>query len=539
MLSDTYGISTQQATADASEKMSGFITFPIADPTHLISLFHSDIRSGGADLYPWQIRVHQRFARMDLEVNYQGLVANNGSGKSQFIIAPCAVWLGMAFTEARCVVTSSSGQQLDNQTCKFIVNLLTAINAMYGEEIWRINYRHYTNTKTGSDIICYATDDPGKAEGFHPIKVKGKFAIFVDEAKSIPVEIFQAIDRCTGNTHRLDVSSPGGMSGTFYENYVGGDWFFTKVSCFDCPHIKPEAIEKAKKLYGEGSAFFRSAYLGEFTSTEETVVMSKEQVSKVMRMYKDIEFPHYGKGKKRTGVDLSFGGKDESVWSQWDGGKQLVQEVFFISDIPKIAEHMIYLIRRYDQPPEEINVDDGNNGKAVIDILWSKGFMVNRVLNQHKALDTTVYANRGAELWFNFQRGLLEGCLMPINDPVLLGQLGNRYYRKHQQSGKIVLESKIEARKNGHGSPDRADAAVLAFARVSPHTFDTWKQEAVGVMPTPKAEKIHPATMTTDQLVELMEKRRNEYVDGLKIQRGGRNPRGLDLYRMAQQKKDY
>src|SRR6185436_20668309 len=46
----------------------------------------------------------------------------------------------------------------------------------------------------------------------------------------------------------------------------------------------------------------------------------------------------------------------------------------------------------------------------------------------------------------------------------LYEQLAFRHYKKNETSGKITLESKEEARANGHVSPDRADALVLALS---------------------------------------------------------------------------
>jgi len=45
-------------------------------------------------------------------------------------------------------------------------------------------------------------------------------------------------------------------------------------------------------------------------------------------------------------------------------------------------------------------------------------------------------------------------------------QLCSRYYKQSNTNKRLILESKREAKANGHGSPDRADATVLAFADV-------------------------------------------------------------------------
>ena len=48
-------------------------------------------------------------------------------------------------------------------------------------------------------------------------------------------------------------------------------------------------------------------------------------------------------------------------------------------------------------------------------------------------------------------------------------QLAGIRYR-HTPSGRVEIESKEDAKKRGQQSPDRAEALVLAFARVVPRT---------------------------------------------------------------------
>ena len=58
-------------------------------------------------------------------------------------------------------------------------------------------------TPQGGFFNAFTTDEPGRAEG-HPAAPEGPLLIIADEAKSIPPEIFDAIDRCSFNT--LDVT---------------------------------------------------------------------------------------------------------------------------------------------------------------------------------------------------------------------------------------------------------------------------------------------------------------------------------------------
>jgi hypothetical protein len=436
------------------------------------------------------------------------IVANNGSGKSQMIVAPSAIWLCMARLQAQCVITSASGDQIDNQVSRALNNVCLAINRIHKREVWKVNYRHYECLDTGSMIDLYATDEPAKAEGYHPICIGGEFAIFVDEAKSVHQSLYEAISRCTGCTRRIDVSSPGAPSGHFHMlcTSPSEDIWFKKVTYLDCPrHVKQKEVERAKRVYGESSPFFRSAFLAEFTSVGEQTVMTYENVVDLFNAIKSTpprtkECPKFLLGKRYAGLDLSLGG-DESVFIPFEGNVQLAVETFRFSDANEVAAHCIQLFQKYKVEPEWINADDGGAGRAIIDIIWRQGYSINRVLNQHAALNKFMYGNRGAEMWFSVARYIQEKYLILLDDETTRQQLAFRYWVKHKTNDKIVLESKEDARSKGRRSPDRADALVLAFARFPFHmVYDMEQGESVNDAET----KI--VNMTQDQIVAMMDR---------------------------------
>lgn len=443
-------------------KTREYTEFKFPDPVFILLTYNDDFREGKCTLYKWQIETLLKYA--DDEVpKRMALCANNGSGKSQVIVAPCAIWSCMRYSQAQVVITSASGDQIDNQVCRALNNICRRINSKHGSEIWKINYRRYECVPTGSIIDLYATDDPGKAEGYHPVKHGGEFVIIVDEAKSVPDEIFMSIGRCTGFTRRLDVSSPGLPRGYFYREFTMPNDFIWKkrVTWLECPHIRENEAKEAMQLMGE--AFYRSAFMAEFVGIEENVVILMDEVNKAAMLSDDeVITPIEYDGLRFAGVDLSAGG-DETVVSIFDGCKQIGLECFKEQNALNIADKIINILNRYNVSGDNVNADDGGLGKPIIDILWEKGYNVNRVLNQSVSYNK-LYANRGAEIWFNFARWIREGKTKLLNDTKLLTQLSSRRYTRAKITGKILLESKEEIRKKHGYSPDRADATVLAFA---------------------------------------------------------------------------
>lgn len=487
------------------------------DPVHLLSVYDEGIREGKFKLHPWQIKTMLEFAKptkVMIENNpvlYRHLTpprektihrlsvrANNGSGKSQYTIAPCAIWLAMTQYRSRCVITSSSGVQLDRQTGRALKDLCIAINEFHGEMIWKINYREITFLPTKSTIELFATDDEGRAEGYHPHWPNGCLAIFVDEAKSVSEKIFQALVRCNGTSHRLDVSSPGQASGHFYEVcgenecapgvfHQVGKWRSIRVTYRECPHISLDEIEEAKERFGETSALFRSTAEALFTNIHDTVIIPEFSYNKCVNagVVEVLFCDDY------AGVDLSGGG-DENVWSRWQGNAERDLDPFRFDDTTDTTEYLKAKIGGCNINPANVNVDDGHVGKAIIDNLWKAGYNVNRVRMKAKASDSDTFASIGVELYYKVRRYIELQQIIFLPDELRKKQLTNRFYLIQQSSGKLILEPKEIARVKGRKSPDRADATVLAFTQ---HDVPLFRSRLAPKVEKPKADILNNALM--------------------------------------------
>jgi len=438
---------------------SGNIQFK--DPYEMLTVIDDDILEGRISLHKWQREILEDYGKpSSASKPYKAAVrAANGSGKDQFVIAPCALWTCMVSANAVSIVTTASGNQLDRQTDKYIKQLMNTINKMFGTQVWKMNYRHYTNLLNGSTIELFVTDEAGRAEGWHPVVPGGELAIFVSEAKSVPDEIFTALARCTGFTKRVDVSSPGPPSGHFYNMCTGGNWKQYHVTAFDCPHLSEEYIAEIKDSYGETSALYKSMIMAEFGGMDEQVVINHQKLVDLDKH----EIEHLEEDYNVAGLDLSAGG-DEQVLVIRNGNKTLAVEAFNFRDTVALINHLEHLFRKYKLDHEQsiIYGDAGGLGKPILDQLKSQWNVI-YVLNQAKPYNNLAYLNRGAELWFSVGKLIEYGEIMVPRESKLRKQLASRYFVVTPQN-KLQLESKKQARSKGHVSPDRADAFVLAFA---------------------------------------------------------------------------
>ncbi len=473
------GISSDQPVSSFKQEWTE--GFDFKDPIELLFFLDDDIASGRVFLHKWQIQFMVDFAndQHTKEFPYKAVVrACNGSGKDKYIVAACVVWLCMRYKEARGVVTNGSGVQLDNQTEAYIKYLCERANHKFAPyAVWKCNYRYYECLPTKSPIVLFATDEPNKAEGYHPLQAGAKMAIFASEAKAIPDSIFTALTRCTGYTHRVDVSTPGPPVGYFYDEcctsvertsysdiktVTNGTDVQYHITAFDCPHITDSEIRAIANSLpgGELNPVYKSAVLAEFSSTDEMIVIPYTYIHRAVKSPPQWTQEQFNK----AGLDLSDGGA-ETVLIIRNGNKHIKTIPFKFEDTQDTLDFLEEQFRENNLNHKEalIYADMCGMGKPMLDSLKRRGWSnIRYVDSRNSARQSKVYLNRGTELFFNVRLLLERTELIVQEDKVLMKQLSTRYYKINQKSIHQLL-TKLEQRSRGYPSPDRADAFNLAF----------------------------------------------------------------------------
>lgn len=425
---------------------------------------------------------------------YYNLVAANGSGKDQVVISAFAVWFCLSKVRSRCVITSSSYEQLKDQTYKYIKNICEEINVSYGRKVFEIVEFLITCNDTGSEIKCFVTDDPGKAEGRHPFDEPGaEMAVIINEAKSITDEMFQAFSRFTGYNYWLEISSPGKNSGHFFKRCTRakytfpdkleiGEFYWRRVTAFDCPHLLGKHIEHLKDEHGEQSLIYRSQVLAEFTSLDEAAFIP----STLFENYPNNPPRTFGL-PNRAGIDLSLGG-DETVAYFFVHGK-LHLRTTKIRNEAILHNQIISWIKEFNITPSEVRIDDGGLGRPIVQRVQNAGYDVVPVRNEARSTNPNFYKNRGVENWNRLKRAIEDRAFPAVNDDLTRQQLCTRGF---SVKGIVTyLEPKPEMRSRGLSSPDRADALALCFDSVPLAVF--------------KEETLH-TTEPSSRFAELLEK---------------------------------
>ena len=464
--------------SDASSqapKKQRYIAHQIDTPADLLLAHRPDLK-----LYKWQAETLFQLAGYtninDLDLPktrptdktplYYNLVAANGSGKDQVVISSFAVWFCLSKVRSRCVITSSSYEQLKDQTYKYIKNICEEINVSYGRKVFEIVEFLITCNDTGSEIKCFVTDDPGKAEGRHPFDEPGaEMAVIINEAKSITDEMFQAFSRFTGYNYWLEISSPGKNSGHFFKRCTRakytfpdpltiGEFYWRRVTAFDCPHLLGKHIEHLKDEHGEQSLIYRSQVLAEFTSLDEAAFIP----STLFENYPNNPPRTFGL-PNRAGIDLSLGG-DETVAYFFIHGK-LHLRTTKIRNEAILHNQIISWIKEFNVTPSEVRIDDGGLGRPIVQRVQNAGYDVVPIRNEARSSNPNFYKNRGVENWNRLKRAIEDRAFPLVNDDLTRQQLCTRGF---SVKGIVtLLEPKAEMRSRGLSSPDRADALALCF----------------------------------------------------------------------------
>jgi hypothetical protein len=446
-----------------------------------LALFDPDVGSGKVKLYPWQIQDLRKItmapATSQNPFKYC-LCAANGSGKDKYIVAPCALFAIVSQIRCTVIITSSSATQLENQTERYIRTLAQHVNAyaeeLLGAPILKINHRKITCTLSGSEILTFATNEEGRAEGYHPIEDGSQLWIIVNEVKNVTTEIFRALRRCTGFTHWLNVSSPGAPVGDFYQSFV--TWPNTRqVTIHDCPHLSRAEFEADKKEPGEHSPWFKSKWLAEFAFLEGKYVIPEEKLRRLRNLTLLDKIPWFKQDELRVGGDIALSTSgDESVLSIFRGNKQVKLLHYRIRDAMLLVEAFDKDLRACGVPKncERIFIDDCGVGRGVIAIMRRMGWSIKEVRNNSTPRNKNRFRNRGAELWYKASRLVEEGAIILLDDETQYKQLVGRQYKETEAGvDKLQLQGKKDAASSSSGSPDRADALVTALADIN---LDEW-----------------------------------------------------------------
>lgn len=471
----------------AKEIVTDYECLDFENSVEFIAFFDSQVSRRERTLYEWQVQINLLMSdkRHSIEDPLElFVVAANGSGKDAYVISPIAVYFLCCRIRSRTVITTRDFKQMMGQTypgiasfCEQVNKKLRAIGLVKEDEpdFIRIRQGHITCDKTGSEIIMFVTDEPGRAEGYHPWSdyAKSELTIIVNEAKNVEKEIFQALRRCTGFSRFICVSSAGFDSGYFYDNvctsvnfpapYDKSKAYVRFVTSYDCAHVSPKVIQKDKETLEPW--LFGSIHESKFSSLGGLFIVPRQSLLK-LKFQPNI---HRDVSDICGGLDLSLGGDICKFYLR--RGNKVVAEMEWQEKEPVILNRKIGTYLKGLKLPKRtpINVDAGGVGNSLAKTLRAENpfFQWNLITNQSPAFRKNVYRSKGTEDYFHVRTLVAFGLICALEDPELVNQLCSRRYILREQ--KLKVEDKQDHIQREGGSPDLADAFVLCFRNYKVH----------------------------------------------------------------------
>lgn len=412
----------------------------------------------GRDPYGWQIEALESFGRGYPTV----LMTCNGAGKTTEVAGAAVDWFFAKHPTGQLVATSSSFNQLSNQTWP-------AIQTRAPREFrFTRSSPLGISTPEGGVGIGFSTKDAKRAEGWHPkiSREKDPVMVLIDEGKSVPDAIWAAIDRCTVE-YMLVVSSAGPPFGRFFECFHSlKKYYWTRrVPSTECPHIPDWKRNKDKEIHGEESAIYRSMHLAEFTEDGEFMVISEI----ALRAAIDLQPPQNTQGEVVGFFDFARGG-DENVFAIRRGNTVKIVDAWRDRDTTQAVRKFKDLASQERIEGSCIWADADGLGGPMVDQLKDEGLRVNEFHGGQAPEDKDNYENLISEVWIQGVRQIERGRVhIHGMDKAAFEQLTNRKLGWGKK-GKKRVESKDDMRARGVKSPDRADAilgAIMCGARMT------------------------------------------------------------------------
>lgn len=337
-----------------------------------------------------------------------------------------------------------------------------------------------------------ASDKPTNVEGAHGDTI----AYVYDEAKGIPDAMFDATHGAfsTGIAFALAISTPGELSGRFYDIHQGKpgteSWWTRHITIEEAiaaGRVTEEWVEESKALWGEHSAEFKRRVLGNFAGDEDNTVIALEWFESAVARLKAAVRPL--RGEITLGVDPATTGKNMTAIAPLIGDVVPWLEYVQVDDPMSTAGRVINHLRALapDDPDDEefdveewirqvpIGVDANGVGAGVHKRLEEQGYAALAMmagagtdLTDHSGV--LHFANWRSALYWSV-RDMLNpayGATLALPDDDRLKHDLTAARFRTRSDGKIIVESKADIAKRLNGrSTDGGDAVMLAlFARL-------------------------------------------------------------------------
>jgi hypothetical protein len=426
--------------------------------------------------------------------------ACHAPGKSHLAARAVAWWLSCHPAGTAVAITTATTYRQVRNIMWAHIRRVHAKNNLPGEVDtvqWKLN-----GTVVGYGFSPSAHDETA-VQGIHAPNL----LVVVDEAGGISDTIGGALESLMtgGNTKLLVLGNPPTDSEqTWFERICSSPLYnIISINAYDTPNFTGEFTGKCRSCpnyieehevrthlvdqtwvndviseFGEDSPFVEARVMARFPKSSTGKVIPFAWAEMAAENEEPLE-----SNKIKLGVDIASDGGDEFVIAKADGfrvsivhrssGKQNANAV-------DVAGVVMREIERCIATHEERNLRDKVRVKIdTIGLGWGVVSLLGRWVKERRLLadiiavnvaekpkDQSKFKNQRAEMWWN-ARTLIQpkedkqDVRLDV-DRFVLAQLASPTFYA-DSSGRIVIESKVDMKKRGVASPDRAEAILLAL----------------------------------------------------------------------------
>lgn len=223
------------------------------------------------------------------------------------------------------------------------------------------------------------------------------------------------------------------------------------------PRISVQWARDQIKKYGRDNSWVLVNVFGKFPPSSIDALLGPDDVQAAMDRVLGPE--SYMLEPKVLSVDVALQGGDETVISARQGPVIFRQKIIRMDDPKLIAGVVATCIKKFK--PDAVFIDNtGGWGSGVISWLQHWGYAVTGVQFAGKAMDN-VYANKRAEMHFEFQQWVKNGGCLP-DDQKLKEECTAQTYTHYKD--RLIMADKDQVKEILGRSPDRMDSCVISFA---------------------------------------------------------------------------
>jgi hypothetical protein len=359
---------------------------------------------------------------------------------------------------------------------------------------------HQTEWQIDNEIVAFGFApnryDEASGQGFHARRL----FVIVDEAGGILEKLGKNLDGLmTGDARMLAIGNPPtDEPGSWFERIceVSPNWNKIRVTAFDSPNFTGEEcppevaaqlvderwVNEVASEYGTDSSYYKARVEALFPKSSASKVVPMDWIERVIWDGTDADPPRpVGEHSdwQRLGCDIAADGGDEFVIALADGpdvsivhqasGEDSVDQT---RNADVIFDHALAAVamqerRGYTARRVRVKVDAIGIGAGTADILSRKvkehgaPIDVVHVVVSERANDAAEYANKRAEMWWNLRSLCRDDAVRLRIDARTKAQLYAPRYKT--PAGRITIQPKVEMKREGLPSPDRAEAIGLAL----------------------------------------------------------------------------